>query len=122
MTQLWATSVGVDTAPASGWYPDPTALRYWDGQRWTDRTRFAGPPLAGTRVVELATLRGAGDPSEGMTARPVLTSVPPAPIEEEPVDADREGAFREFGMFLLVAVLALFVAAAVAGVGIALTT
>ena len=47
------------TQPPAGWYPDPqasaTAVRWWDGQRWTEhaQTTFRGPvtedgvPLAG---------------------------------------------------------------------------
>ena len=42
------------TPPASGeaaWYPDPadpTALRYWDGERWTEHVAMpAGPERGG---------------------------------------------------------------------------
>jgi uncharacterized protein len=32
--------------PAPGWYPDPSGggERWWDGGRWTEHTRVAGPP------------------------------------------------------------------------------
>ncbi len=33
--------------PPAGWYPDPhddRAHRYWDGERWTEAVRPAGPP------------------------------------------------------------------------------
>lgn len=31
-----------------GWYPDPvdsTRLRWWNGERWTERTEFPRPEL-----------------------------------------------------------------------------
>lgn len=31
-----------------GWYPDPadsSRMRWWDGQRWTDRTEYPRPEL-----------------------------------------------------------------------------
>lgn len=41
---------GRPPAPAPGWYPEPSgsALRYWNGSRWTDFThRPADPPTSG---------------------------------------------------------------------------
>lgn len=41
------------SAPAAGWYADPsdaTKLRYWDGAQWTDHTQPAPPPQSGAPV------------------------------------------------------------------------
>lgn len=43
----WSTPAAAPPKPAAGWYPDPEgegALRYYDGNRWTDALAQQPPP------------------------------------------------------------------------------
>ena len=118
--------------PPKGWYPDPPALRFWDGEAWTVLTRPAGPPLEAEQVAEdqlgaevpasiepvvAPTPMAATVPTEPPMA-PVLTTVPPM---AEPATEDRPQLRRELSMLLLVALLALGAGAVVAALGIFVT-
>lgn len=123
-------------SPQRGWYPDPPALRYWDGEAWTVLTRPAGPPLAEELVRD-----GAADteapvrlepPVAGQVATvgtlPVrqseartatLTALSPPQAGE--FTEDRPTLRGQLLMLLWVALLALGAGAVVAALGIALT-
>ena len=120
--------------PPRGWYPDPPAVRFWDGEAWTVLTRPAGPPLEAERVPEdelgvevptsiepvaVAPTAVAAPASIPEPPRaPVLTTVPPV---AEPAIEDRPRLGRELSMLLMVALLALGAGAVVAALGIFVT-
>lgn len=121
--------------PPKGWYPDPPALRFWDGRAWTVLTRPVGPPSVDelvevrSEVVETVVPfeRPGGVPSPSSStiavrapqhAHPSLTTVPSV-LDDEPAVKPR--IVRELMTFVLVALLALGVGAVVAALGITLT-
>lgn len=116
-----------DAGAPSGWYPEPPKLRYWDGERWTEDTRFARPPVAGTRVgiSVLVSAPAAAGPAVPAAPPAAVAPVPEAPRVEpsvtQPQEADR-GVMHELAVFLLVAMVALTVGAIVAALGIAFTS
>ena len=78
----------------AGWYADPTddaAVRWWDGERWTDTTRPAPRELVGAsaRVEAHAPAQVAEAPRPAAAPRHVMAARP-AVIEPEVLpDADR---------------------------------
>lgn len=120
--------------PPRGWYPDPSALRFWDGEAWTVLTRPAGPPLEAERVPEdeigaevpasieplaVAPMAVAAPvPVPEPPRAPILTTVPPV---AEPATEDRPRLGRELSRLFVVALLALGAGAAVAALGIFVT-
>ena len=121
-------------APPRGWYPDPPALRFWDGEAWTVLTRPAGPPVAEERVLDGPTGYEVPVPVEAPMQAPAAT-VAPFPVGQTgprvepvgraaPVDEgveERPRLRRQLLMLLWVALLALGAGGVVAAIGIALT-
>lgn len=74
----------MSAAPAAGWYPDPERgeqglIRFWDGTKWTDRTRerpAAGENGGGSEQGTVATTPSA-QPDQNTTP-PASTPVTPA--------------------------------------------
>lgn len=129
-------------APPKGWYPDPPALRFWDGEAWTVLTRPAGPPRAEEKVLDGPTGFEMAVPAEAATEASAAT-VAPFPVRppepwvavapstaptEVPVHAPtsvdvepRPRLRRELLILLWVALVALGAGGVVAALGIALT-
>ena len=123
-------------APPKGWYPDPPALRFWDGEAWTVLTRPAGPPVAEEKVLDGPTGYEVPVPVEFLNEAPAAT-VARFPVREvapwpEPVPSaaaapvdegveERPRLRRELLMLLWVALVALGAGGVVAALGIALT-
>ena len=111
----------------SGWYPDPSRLRYWNGFDWTDAVRPNATPRTGARVLvpadmgTKAELAPASVDDAGAFA-PSLSQVP----EDVEVDvasqpAAARGLLGEMGVLALVVTLALVIGAIVTAIGIAVT-
>ena len=78
------TTSAPDADAPSGWYPEPPRLRYWDGERWTEDTRFARPPVASTRV-GISVLVSPPPPAAPVAAAAVSVAAAAVPALAAPV-------------------------------------